>query len=164
MSVFNAKLIRMVNQTLYMLKRQYSGQIVLCSLTDADTDYTTGVKTVQYVPWPIRRAIVLPSRMTREVVASVARISSNKPLAYGGEFEVGDRGFIIQGTDTPNGLTIQKDDWILYRGERYSMKSIQDVCGGVGWMVVARKHPGVALTFHVTGNSSINVFAESSHE
>jgi len=162
MSVFNAKLVRLVEQNLYMLKRQYGSPAVLCSLLDADTDYVTGAKLVQYSICHVRKMIVLPSRMWRDVVASVARISSNKPLAYGGEFNVSDRGFIIQGGDLP--LAVKKDDWIVYRGERYGVKTVLNVCGSVGWMIVARKHPGMPLVFHVTANSAINVRAEVSHE
>ncbi len=164
MSVFNAKLVRMVEQNLYMLKRQYGSPVVLCSLLDAETDYETGTKTVQYSICHVRKAIVLPSRMWRDVVASVARISSNKPLAYGGEFNIGDRGFIIQGDDVPGGVGVEKDDWIVYRGERYSVKTVLNVCGNVGWMIVARKHPGTPLVFHVTANSAMNLLEGASHE
>jgi len=162
MSVFNAKLVRMVKQNLYSLKRQYGGAVVLCSLLDADTDYQLGSKVVQYTTCHIRRAIVLPSRITRDVVLSVSRISSNKPLAYGGEFNVGDRGFIIDGADLPDGWEVKKDDWITYRGERYSVKTVLKVCGDIGWMVVARKHLGTTLTYHVTANSAINLDGEAS--
>ena len=157
MSVFNAKLTRMIERNLYMLKRQYGGPVVLCSLLDADTDYRTGTKVVQYAIRPINKAIVLPSRMWRDVVASVARISSNKRLAYGGEFNIGDRGFMVQGSDVPAGTEVKKDDWIVYRGERYSVKTVLNVCGGSGWLVVARKHPGTPLTFHVTAHSAVNL-------
>ena len=163
MSVFNAKLVSMVEQNLYTLKRQYGGHIVLCSLLDADTDYRTGQKTIEYSTTHVRRAIVLPSRMTRDTVLSVSRISSNKPLAYGGEFDVGDRGFIISGKDIP-GLEVKKDDWLVYRGERYSVKMSIKVCGDIGWMVVARRLLGVPLTFHVTASSAINIYAEASNE
>lgn len=163
MSVFNASLISMVEQNLYTLKRQYGGHIVLCTLIDADTDYQTGTKTVEYSTTHVRRAVVLPSRVTRDTVLSVARISSNKPLAYGGEFDVADRGFIISGSDII-GLEVRKDDWLVYRGDRYSVKMVIRIAGNVGWMVVARKHLGVPLTFHTMAHSAINVDAEASHE
>jgi hypothetical protein len=157
MSVFNASLVNMIEQNLYTLKRQYGGPIVLCSLLDAVTDYTTGSKVVQYRTYQIAKAIVLPSRMTREVVASVARISSNKPLAYGGEFNVGDRGFIIQGSDVPSDWEVKKDDWIVYRGDRYSLKTVLNVCGNTGWMIVARKHPGTPIVFELVANTAITL-------
>ena len=161
MSVFNAKLIRMVEQNLYMLKRQYGGPIIFCSLLDANTDYTTGSKVVQYRTCPIQRAIVLPSRMSRDVIASVARISSNKPLAYGGEFNVGDRSFIIRGNDMPSGVVVQKDDWIFYRGKRYGIKTVLNVCGDIGWVLIARHHPGTTIEYHVTAHSAVNLDAEA---
>ena len=162
MAVFNAQLIRMVEQNLYALKRQYGGPVIFCSLLDADTDYHTGCKVVRYRAWPLNNAIVLPSRMSRDVVASVARISSNKPLAYGGEFNVGDRGFILDGGDLPADCEVKKDDWLLYRGERYGVKTIRRVCGNIGWIVVARKHPGMPLTVHVTAHSAVDVRGEAS--
>jgi hypothetical protein len=163
MSVFNAKLISVVEQNLYTLKRLYGGEVVLCSLLDASTDYQTGLKTIQYSTTHVRRAIVLPSRVTRDVVLSVARISSNKPLAYGGEFDAGDRGFIISGKDIP-GLEVKKDDWLAHRGERYSVKTVMKVCGDIGWMIVARRLPGVPLTFDVRANSAIHINSEASNE
>jgi hypothetical protein len=162
-SVFNRKLIRMVEQNLYTLKRLYGGRIVLCSILDANTNYTTGTKVMPYSIRHIDRAIVLPSQVLRDVVASVARISSNKPLAYGGEFNVGDRGFIIQGKDI-GGITVRKDDWIVYRGERYSPKKILNVCGNTGWMIVARRIPGTTLMFHVTAHNAMLLSGEASHE
>lgn len=157
MAGYNVQLIRMVNQNLYSLKRQYGGRVVLCSLIDTDTDHTTGIKSVDYQITHIRRAIILPSRMMRDVVASVARITSNKQLAYGGEFHAGDRGFILHGKDVPSGVMIRADDWIVYRGERYSITKVLNVCGNTGWMINARKHQGTPLTFHVTGNTAINL-------
>jgi hypothetical protein len=91
-------------------------------------------------------------------VASVSRISSNKLLAYGGEFTVGDRGFIIQGSDTPADWVVKKDDWIVYRGERYSLKTIFNMCGNTGWMVVARKHPGTPIVFDLEAHNAINLY------
>lgn len=164
MAVFNSQLTRMVEENLYVLKRLYGGRIVLCSLLDASTDHKTGVKTKDIETCHIKKAIVLPNKMTREVVESVARISMNKPLAYGGEFTIGDRGFIIQGSDAPKGWNLKQDDWIVYRGERYSIKMVIRTCGNTGWTVVARKHPGVPLTFHVTANSAITLFDEAAHE
>jgi hypothetical protein len=163
MPVFNKQLTRMVSQNLYMLKRLYGGRVVFCSLVDADTDYETGVKTVQCESHQIHRAIVMPSNIVRDVVASVARISSNKKLAYGGEFNVGDRGFILQGSDLPDGWEVKKDDWIIYRGDRYSPKTILNICGGTGWLVVARKILGIPLTFYVTTHNAINLSDEASN-
>jgi hypothetical protein len=157
MSVFNKHLIRMVRQTLHALKRQYGGRAVLCTLIDSDTNYRTGGKTRQFTTHSIARVIVLPSRMSRDVVESVARISSNKPLAYGGQFNVGDRGFIIDGQDLPSDHEIKKDDWIVYRSERYSINTITKVVGGVGWAIVARKHPGQKFSFDLQAETAINV-------
>lgn len=156
MSVYNPQLIRLVRQTLHALKRQYGGAAVLCTHTDLSTDYRTGKKTSQFKTHPVHRIIVLPSRMSRDVVESVARISSNKPLSYGGHYNVGDRGFIIDGQDLP-GVEIQKDDWIIYRSERYSITTISKVVGGIGWAIVARKHPGHAFSYELSGFTPITV-------
>lgn len=164
MAKFNARLIAMVNQNLYSLKRQYGGRIVLSTLVDADTEYATGVKSVDYQIRHIRRAIILPSRVMRDVVASVARITSNKKMAYGGEFSVGDRGFIIHGKDIPSNVSIRVDDWITYRGERYGITKILNVCGDTGWMIFARKHPGTTLTFHTQAGSAVHLNDESQYE
>ena len=156
MSVFNPQLIRVIRQTLHALKRQYGGAAVLCTHIDLSTDYRTGQKTSQFTTHSIPRVIVLPSKMSRDVVESVARISANKPLAYGGQFNIGDRAFIIDGQDLP-GVEIRKDDWIIYRSERYSITTITKVVGGVGWAIVARKHPGQTFSYDLTGHSPITI-------
>lgn len=156
MPVYSPTVTKLVRQTVQALKRQYGGPAVLCSSISSTTDYRTGGKTNSFTTHSIRRAIVLPSNVAREVVASVARISSNKPLAFGGAFNMGDRGFIIDGADI-TGVDIKKDDWIVYRSERYSPTTIQKVAGGVAWALIARKHPGQTFAFDLAPTDVITI-------
>lgn len=148
----------LLSNNLYLLKRQYGSPLIFCSLQDYSTDYRTGEKGVDYYPVPVAKVIALPSHITRSLVASVARISTNKLTAYGGQYNTGDRGFIIEGQDILD-LPVRKDDWLLHRGRRYSPILIFRVFQGSAWLVTARAHPGQPLTFHVAGHSAL-VFQE----
>lgn len=156
MPVYSPTVTKLVRQTVQALKRQYGGAAVLCSSHSSTTDYRTGGKTNSFSTHSIRRTIVLPSEIARDVIASVARISSNKPLAYGGAFNSGDRGFIIDGADII-GVDLKKDDWVVYRSERYSITMILKVAGGVAWALVARKHSGQTFAFDLTAADTIAI-------
>lgn len=128
-----------IRQALYVLKRNYGSTVTLYTLVSASTDYTTGVKTVSQTPLVIRRCIVLPVKMQREVSQGIAAISANKEFAYGGSYDVGTREFVIDSRDLPAGTSIQQDDWLLYNDRRYELKSIEELEQHTGWHIIGKE-------------------------
>ena len=95
---------RMIQRTLYSLKRQYGGTVSVYRPNDAETDVRTGRKTIDKDVFVVRRAVVLPVKVSREVIQSISQISANKAFVYGGNFDSGLRKFIIDARDLPKGF------------------------------------------------------------
>lgn len=134
-------LSRRIDQTLYMLKRQYGGTICIYQMGDATVDHLTGSKTVPRTVTTVKRAIVLPVKIAREVVKNISVISANKAFIVGGNFDTGTRMFIIEKTDAPN-LELGESDWLVYRNKRYEIKSFEEYEFDKAWVVVGKQLKG----------------------
>ena len=133
---------RMIRQTLYSLKRQYGGTVSVYRLNDAETDVRTGRKTIDKDVFVVRRAVVLPVKVSREVIQSISQISANKAFVYGGSFDSGLRKFIFDARDLPEGFEFTDDDWLVYNGRRYEIKAIWEFEFGAAWIVVGKELMG----------------------
>lgn len=132
-------LSRVVRQTIYALKRQYGGRIDIYRLNDAETDLRTGEKTIDKDVFPIRRAVILPNRISRDVVQSISQISANKKFVMGSSFDSGRRSFIIDCRDVPDSYHPKNDDWIVYRNRRYDIQDIEEFEFRSGWIIKAQE-------------------------
>jgi hypothetical protein len=126
---------RVIRQTIYSLKRQYGGGIAIYKLNNATTDLRTGVRTIDKDVFNVRQAVVLPTRITRDVVQSISQISANKKFVYGASFDSGKRTFVIDSRDVPEGFQIGNDDWIVYKNRRYDVESIEEFEFKAGWVI-----------------------------
>lgn len=132
---------RMIQRTLYMLKRQYGGTIDIYTLVSSSTNQATGVVTLVKDMLRVYRAIVLPARMQREVRRSISQISANKTFVVGGTYDAGRRIFIIDRDDAPD-LDLTNNSYIVYRNRKYEIESFQEFEFESGWTVVARELVG----------------------
>jgi hypothetical protein len=80
----NYNLIRFIRRCINQMKREYGGPITVYKLNGTTTNLETGVKGVSRDSVYIRRAVVLPNRLTRDVVQSISTISANKKVVQGG--------------------------------------------------------------------------------
>ena len=133
---------RMIQRTLYSLKRQYGGTVSVYRLNDAQTDVRTGRKTIDKDIFVVRRAVILPVKVSREVIQSISQISANKAFVYGGSFDSGLRKFIIDARDLPEGFVFTNDDWLVYNGRRYEIKAIWEFEFGAAWVIVGKELMG----------------------
>jgi len=147
---------RMIRQTLYSLKRQYGGTVSVYRLSDAQTDVRTGRKTIDKDVFVVRRAVILPVKVSREVIQSISQISANKAFVYGGSFDSGLRKFIIDARDLPEGFELTSDDWLVYNGRRYEIKAIWEFEFGAAWIVVGKELMGrIAEQVHLVAADSL---------
>lgn len=138
----NYNLIRFIRRAIRMMKREYGNPITAYKLGTVATDYDTGVKTETHTSVFISRAVVLPAMLTREVIQTISMISANKKIVQGGTFDPGMRKFLIDRTDVATTWTIEKDDWIVYDGKRYDVKSVEEYEYKTGWIVAAKEIEG----------------------
>lgn len=128
---------RRIDQTLYMLKRQFGGTISIYQMGDATVDHLTGVKTIPKTVTVVRRAIILPVKIVREVVQSISVISANKSFVVGGSYDTSLRMFIVEQNDAP-GIELTESDWIVYRDRRYEVKSFEEYEFDSAWVIMGK--------------------------
>jgi hypothetical protein len=149
----NYNLNRLVRSVTYQMKKQYGGEITLYKLVSAATDRSTGVKTETHTSVYIRRAVVLPVRVKRELIQSISQISANKKLVMGGNFDVGVRMFIVDRRDAP-GFELTNDDWIVYDHTRYDIEAIDEYEQATSWLITARAIEGAAPYEDIRANGT----------
>lgn len=137
----NRNLNRWIKQTLYMLKRQYGGPVAIYKQTGSTIDYRTGVKTITKQSYHINRVIILPVRVGRDAIKSISQISANKKFTSGGTFEKGVRDFIIDRSDVDD-IELTADDWLVYNGRRYNIKTIQELEFSTAWIITGQEVMG----------------------
>jgi hypothetical protein len=156
----NRTLNRFIRRTLYSLKRQYGSRVDIYKLVGVNTDYETGVKTVVKTVEVVRKCIVLPVKIAREVSKTISQISSNKMFVYGGTYDAGTRMFIVDTRDMPKDFEFTNDDWIVYNSRRYDIKTIEEFEQRTAWTIVAKEVSGVrpeqVLFAHVTDQLSMS--------
>lgn len=150
----NYNLIRLIRRCIKQMKKEYGNEITVYSLGTATTNYDTGVKAATHTSVFIRRAVVLPVTLTRDVIQTISIISANKQLLQGGTFDAGLRMFIIDRTDVPSTWLVEKDDWIVYDGKRYDVKKVEEYEYRTAWVVTAKLVEGnpVYQDHHVKAN------------
>lgn len=134
---FDSTLDKRLDQNLYMLKRQFGGTISIYQMGDATVNHLTGVKTIPRTVTVVRRAIILPVKIKREVVQTISMISANKSFVVGGNFDTSVRMFIIEQDDAPN-IDLTDSDWIIYRSRRYEIKSFEQYESDKAWVVIGK--------------------------
>ena len=131
-------------QTIYKLKRLYGGSIFVYTQGTKTADLKTGEITwTGRVAHTVSRAIILPVKIDRQQVQSISMISSNKQFVYGGTYDRGARWFYIDPKDLPIGHEIKMDDWIVYQGKKYEIKTTKDSEFDSLWEVLGVEMIGV---------------------
>ena len=137
-TVFNPTLLRLLRQNLYSLKRQYGTSVVYHSIESRQTDYKTGSKSSSVNTISIRHAIVLPGTFTQSAITGGAGGLDRASNKAGGLL-IGDRIFMIDGTDLPN-VTPKQGDRLVHAGEEYDIIEIQTIGEMAAFVLHARLH------------------------
>lgn len=140
----NYNLIRFIRRCIRQMKAEYGGQITIYKLSSVSTNRKTGVKTVNRSSVVVDRAVVLPDMLTRAHQQSISLISANKQVVQGGTYDPGTRRFIIDRSDVSN-WELDQDDWIVYDGSRYDIKTIEDFEQNTAWLVTAKQVRGAPV-------------------
>jgi len=156
---------RQMQIALYALKRQYGGPIVIYRLLTSEVDPKTGEATVETIATRVKRAIVLPATMTREVVRNISVISADKLMVQGGGFDSSKRVFIIDRRDARD-LVVSQDDWLVYNGRKYQFEKIEEMEFDSGWIITGKVLLGetdleTGLLQSVDGKDTIEVESEA---
>jgi hypothetical protein len=136
------------------MKKDYGNPITVYQLGSVSTNHNTGVKTQTHNSTFVRRAVVLPVNLTRDVIQTISMISANKKVVQGGTFDPGVRRFIIDRTDVPSSYEIKHDDWLGFDGKRYNVKKVEEFEYKTAWLVHAKLIEGAPVyeDHHVKAN------------
>lgn len=137
MTGLKSTLDKRLDQSLYMLKRQYGCTISIYQMGDATVDHLTGVKSIPRTVTVVRRAIILPVKIAREAVQTISIISANKAFVVGGTYDTSVRMFIVEQDDAPD-LELTQSDWIIYRNRRYEVKSFDEYDLDKAWVIIGK--------------------------
>lgn len=128
---------RQMQTALYVLKRQYGGPIVIYRLLSSEVNLETGEAEVKTLATRVKRAIVLPVRLTRDIARNISVISADKTMVQGGSFEVGKKVFIVDRRDARS-LVLSHDDWLVWNGHKYQIEKIDEIEFDSGWIITGK--------------------------
>jgi hypothetical protein len=135
----NPILNQRARQVLYALTREYGdGPLSLYTAQGATVNLETGAKQISKTVTVLKRVIVLPSTVKRDLVQTISMISANKQFVYGGTHDARERNFIIDRQQAPD-LTIKDDDWLVFKGHKYEISKFQEFEYDSGWIITARE-------------------------
>lgn len=138
----NPNLNRMVRQAIYELKQQYGDSVSLYRINSAETNYETGEKTSTTTVYKFRRVVILTATTIRKLYYGINYLSDAKQFTGQGQgWDESMRGFIFEGRDL-KGLQPQTEDWIVYRGKRYDIMSIQELEYDSGYLMIGKELRG----------------------
>lgn len=128
----NPNLNRRLKQSLYSLRKEYGdGPVSVYTAGEFETNIETGARTVTNEVTVLRRVIILPHTVSRDVVQSISQISANKAFVMGGTFDTRSTLFIFERPACPD---LKNQDWIVYEGSKYEIKKIQEY-GDIAYVV-----------------------------
>ncbi len=128
---------RFIKTVVYKLKRRYGQQILLTKVTSKGTsDYTTGTISGRTTDTKnIKKAVILPSRQTRNFNYDLSYIAANKNFTYGGFYDISQRDVIIENKDLGT-FVLSQDTMITFNSETYEIKEFQEYPNIKAWYLV----------------------------
>jgi hypothetical protein len=141
-----------IRGVLYTLKRDYGFPFDIYKRMDSQTDFATGQKVTTNVKYHIRKAIVLPTVMTRKYATILYR--EQKDFKFGGLFDISLRAVILDRRDLPKNFELTLDDYAVYQEHRYELKNVDELEHRQGYFLLIqetiRTLPKEVLTVNVT--------------
>ena len=129
---------RLAPLIVYTLKRQYGGQIDIYKLLSSETGARTGEKVVSTTVYRVKRAIVFPAGYSRTRMPPVTGVTG---FVASGSRDLSVRDFLVDRKDT-KGLELSADDWIVYKGKKYQVKSFEECEIDAAWLITAKQLVG----------------------
>jgi len=132
-------LSRLAPLTVYMLKRQFGEQIDIYKLLGSETDVRTGAKVVTTTTYRVKRAIVFPAGYSRTRMPPVTSVTG---FVASGSRDLSVRDFLVDRKDAKGLTSLTSDDWIVYKGKKYQVKSLEACEIDSAWLITAKELVG----------------------
>lgn len=131
-----------IRDLMYQLKREYGFPLDIYRITSTTTDRATGKKTQTKEKYHIVRAIVLPNQVQKKFAFDLAYLATNKSFTYGAEYGQNLRDVIIDTRDLPKGFELTINDYIIYDGKRYQIKTFETAEHNQAYLIRMDHAPG----------------------
>ncbi len=141
-----------MTQVLGSLKKQHGATVQVYKPGTEIVNWKTGTRTITNTVIEVDNCIVLPVKITQEVVQTISYISANKPSIQGGTFGIGKRNFVFDFADRrglPRNYKWDLADYIILDDpetgilHRYDVESFEELHFGSGWLVTGTRVQGV---------------------
>ena len=146
---------KFATQVLGSLKKQHGCTVQVHKQTAESVNWQSGSRTETSSCIEVDNCIVLPVKVTPEVVQTISHISANKQFMMGGFFQQGKRNFIFDFAERrglPTTYQWELTDWIIVEEEwtgriyRYDVERFEELHFGAGWLVTGTRVEGVTPT------------------
>lgn len=120
---------RLVRQTIYALKRIYPQRIELCRTSQNSTNYASGAISSSLTKVVIRKAILMPAKITRDFSYDLSFIAANKNFTYGAFYDKRVRMVLIDRRDLRRAsptFPVDLNMHVLFGGRRWEVKSLME--------------------------------------
>lgn len=138
--------LRLIEQALYRLKRAYGQQAEIVWTVSTGPADDAGVCPVVRDSISVKRAIVLPNRLSTDFAYDLTFIASNKNFTYGGLFDINRRRIIVDRRDLPTDFRIDVVGyWLVIGGKRYDIEQADALDYNAGFEIVAKQAKQVEI-------------------
>lgn len=143
---------KFVTHVIGSLKKQHGATVQVYKSITETVNWQDGTRTTNDSCIEVDNCIVLPVRITSELVQTISYISANKPSVQGGYFGTGRRNFIFDFADRrglPRNYVWDLADYIIIDDNqtgalaRYDVEKFEELHFGAGWLVTGVKVQGV---------------------
>lgn len=121
--------LRQISTILYKLKKDYGGPIDLRNQIETVVNRKTGNISIDYDTVKIRRAIILPARVTPSFIYDLSYTAANRNFSYGGLFGSHLRNVIVDGKDLSDDFLIKEKTEALFENAIYVLKDYYPTAG-----------------------------------
>jgi hypothetical protein len=128
-----------IRKTIYGLKRRFGFPIDIYWEKIGEYNPETGEQPVEWTKYPIRRAVVFPGMVHRDIFYSITFLRANSNFAYGGDIQNDDRQVIIDGGDLPKGFKLTDQHYFVFNNERWDLQKIDVLEDGISYGIQMRR-------------------------
>lgn len=141
-----------IRRVLYTLKKEYGTPMDIYQFISVAIDPKTGKRTAERRRIQIRKAIILPSVISRKFSYDLAYIAANKNFTYGANYDINSRTVIVEANDIPEGVEIVNDNYVVIEGHRYEIRIVERLEHEYGYLLTIKETTG-ALPYQVIAQS-----------
>jgi hypothetical protein len=131
---------RYIENAIYQLKREFGSKGYLYFRTQS-VNMATGALTYVLTPTVVQKMIMLPVNFRQKFSYDLSFVAANKNFTYGGLYDVGERGVIIDVKELPKDFQVTLDYEVIFGTTKYSIVNCELVDVKV-WMLKVKTVPG----------------------